>query len=347
MNDAQGVARSTGGVVVHRAAVLGHPVAHSLSPTLHRAAYSALGLADWRYDAVDVTADQLAEYVTSLDETWTGLSLTMPLKQTVLPLLDHIEPLAAVVGAVNTVLIDGAGARRTLVGANTDVYGIVSAVREGFSPSVNAEGSPKAAVLLGAGATTDAVLAAGARTATVLAAGARTAAVLGAGATAASTLAALAQLGCPTPFVYVRSLGRIGPLMRAAHRMGVEPKFALLSAAADELTGFDIVVSTLPAHAADPVAQALGAAAAASATSSAATPARAGVLLDVVYEPRPTALSVAWEQTGGVVVGGERMLLYQAIEQVRLMTGRIAPIDAMEQALAIQLAIQLAHQLGV
>ena len=335
MNDAQGVARSTGGVVVHRAAVLGHPVAHSLSPTLHRAAYSALGLADWRYDAVDVTADQLAEYVTSLDATWTGLSLTMPLKQTVLPLLDHIEPLAAVVGAVNTVLIDGAGARRTLVGANTDVYGIVSAVREGFSPSVNAEGSPKTAVLLGADATTAAVLATGARTAAGLAAGARTAAVLG----------ALAQLGCPTPVVYVRSLGRIGPLMRAAHRMGVEPQFALLSAAADELAGFDIVVSTLPGHAADPVAQALGAAAAA--TSSAATSARAGVLLDVVYEPRPTALSVAWKQIGGVVVGGERMLLHQAVEQVRLMTGRIAPVDAMEHVLAIQLANQLAHQLGV
>ncbi len=308
MSQAQG---DSSGVVTHRAAVLGHPVGHSLSPTLHRAAYAALGLVDWWYGAVDVTADQLVEFIAGLDETWMGLSLTMPLKQTVLPLLDHIEPLAAVVGAVNTVLIDGAGTRRTLVGANTDVYGIVAAVREGLSSHANAEGLPT------------------------------TAAVFGAGATAASTLAAFAQLGCPTPVVYVRSLGRIGGLMRAAHRMGVEPRFALLPAATDELMEFDIVVSTLPAHAADAVAQELAAAGSSAATSAVGTTSgRAGVLLDVVYDPRPTALAVSWERTGGVVVGGERMLLHQAVEQVRLMTGRIAPIDAMERALAARLDSQ-------
>lgn len=308
MSDAQGV--HVGGdevargapVAAHRAAVLGHPVAHSLSPTLHRAAYAALGLAGWRYDAVDVTAEQLTEFVAGLDETWVGLSLTMPLKQTVLPLLDHIEPLADVVGAVNTVLIQGAGARRVLVGANTDVYGLVAALREGLAAGPAGE-SPSD----------------GPRGASVP----RTAAVLGAGATAASTLAALAQLGCPTPVVYVRSLGRIGGLMRAAHRMGVEPRFALLPTAAEELATVDLVVSTLPAHAADDVARAL--------VPSAGV---LGVLLDVVYEPRPTALAVAWARLGGAAVGGERMLLHQAVEQVRLMTGRIAPVEAMEQALA-------------
>ncbi|NEC92910.1 shikimate dehydrogenase, partial [Streptomyces sp. SID12501] len=108
---------------VHRAAVLGHPVAHSLSPVLHAAAYAALGLDGWRYDAVDVTEDALVTFLRDLDPTWAGLSLTMPLKQTVLPLLDHVEPLAEVVGAVNTVLVHGAGAGRTLTGANTDVHG--------------------------------------------------------------------------------------------------------------------------------------------------------------------------------------------------------------------------------
>jgi shikimate dehydrogenase len=287
--------------VAHRAAVLGHPVAHSLSPTLHRAAYAALGLADWRYDAVDVTSEQLTQFVTGLDDTWAGLSLTMPLKQTVLPLLDHIEPLAGVVGAVNTVLIQGAGAGRVLVGVNTDVYGLVEALREALAAAPAGERP--------SGATGGAQVA-------------PTAAVLGAGATAASTLAALAQLGCPTPVVYVRSLGRIGGLMRAAHRMGVEPRFALLSTAAAELAAVDLVVSTLPAHAADDLARELD-----------ASVGVRGVLLDVVYEPRPTALTVAWRGTGGVAVGGERMLLHQAVEQVRLMTARIAPVEAMEQAL--------------
>lgn len=118
--------------VGRRAAVLGHPIAHSLSPVLHRAAYRALGLDSWSYDAVDVTEDGLPGFVAGLGDDWAGLSLTMPLKQTVLPLLDHVEPLAQVVGAVNTVLVQGSGSARTLVGANTDVHGIVAALREGL-----------------------------------------------------------------------------------------------------------------------------------------------------------------------------------------------------------------------
>jgi len=243
---------------------------------------------------VDVTSDRLGEFVAGLDATWVGLSLTMPLKQTVLPLLDHIEPLAAAVGAVNTVLVQG-GRRPVLVGANTDVYGIVTALAERLPADATSGRSPM-----------------------------RTAAVLGGGATAASALAALAQLGCSAPVVYVRSLGRIGALRRAVHRMGVQPRYAPLAAAPAEIPAADLVVSTLPARAADGVADALGA------------PAR-GVLLDVVYDPRPTALALAWERAGGAVVGGERMLLHQAVEQVRLMTGRVAPVEAMERALAERL----------
>lgn len=260
-----------------RAAVLGHPVAHSLSPVLHRAAYAALGLTEWRYDAIDVTEDGLADFVAGLDESWAGLSLTMPLKQTVIPLLDHVEPLAEVVGAVNTVLFQG----RTLVGANTDVHGIVAAL--GLDRPITS------------------------------------AAVLGAGATASSTLAALAQLGCTSPVVYVRSVARAGGLMRAAHRMGVTPVYRTLEVAPTEIGRADVVVSTLPPHAADPLAAQLDHA--------------EGVLLDVAYDPRPTALSVAWAAAGGAVVGGEQMLLHQAAEQVRLMTGHPAPLAAMAAAL--------------
>jgi len=64
--------------VRRRAAVLGHPIAHSLSPVLHRAAYAELGL-DWEYERIDVTGDSLAPFLDSLDATWAGLSLTMPL----------------------------------------------------------------------------------------------------------------------------------------------------------------------------------------------------------------------------------------------------------------------------
>jgi shikimate dehydrogenase len=71
---------------VTRLAVLGSPIAHSQSPALHTAAYAALGL-DWQYDAVEVTGATLANFVASRDASWRGLSLTMPLKRDVLPLL--------------------------------------------------------------------------------------------------------------------------------------------------------------------------------------------------------------------------------------------------------------------
>ena len=103
-----------------RAAVLGHPVSHSLSPTLHRAAYKALGL-PWHYEAIDVESGGLAGFVAGLGPEWGGLSLTMPLKVEAVGLMDFIEPMAKIVGAVNTVLIQRFADQRHLVGANTDV----------------------------------------------------------------------------------------------------------------------------------------------------------------------------------------------------------------------------------
>lgn len=266
--------------------MLGHPIAHSLSPALHTAAYRALGLDGWRYAAVDVTEDDLVRFLAGLDAGWAGLSLTMPLKRAVLPLVDHVEPLAEAVGAVNTVLVQPERTGCSLVGANTDVHGIVAALREGLANRAPASG-----------------------------------AVLGGGATAASSLAALAELGVTSPAVYVRSLGRSGALVRAAHRMGVAPQFRSFDRASDEIGGADVVVATLPAYGADASAAAM------------AGPVAGGVLLDVVYDPRPTALAEAWARAGGVVVGGQRMLLHQAAEQVRLMTGLPAPLAAMEHAL--------------
>lgn len=276
-----------------RAAVLGHPIAHSLSPVLHRAAYAALGL-DWQYDAVDVTEEGLAAFVGELDESWAGLSLTMPLKQAVLPLLDHVEPLAQIVGAVNTVVVSRGGTRPTLVGANTDVHGIVAALTEsGLTPGSGARGR---------------------------------AVVLGAGATASSTLAALAQLDVADSTMLARSVARAGATMRAAHRMGVEVTvrtLAPLERAVDAMAEADVVVSTLPPRAADEIA----------ATLLADGTAVRGVLLDCAYDPRPTALVAAWRSAGGRAVTGERMLLHQAGEQVRLMTGLPAPIGDMDTAL--------------
>ena len=108
-----------------RLAVLGSPIAHSRSPELHAAAYRVLGL-PWRYARVEVPAGGLPEFVRGLTPEWRGLSLTMPLKHEVLPLLAARAEAVDITGAANTVLLDADGPR----GFNTDIAGIVGALRD-------------------------------------------------------------------------------------------------------------------------------------------------------------------------------------------------------------------------
>ncbi|HEX7354117.1 MAG TPA: shikimate dehydrogenase [Mycobacteriales bacterium] len=138
------------------AAVLGDPVAHSLSPLLHTAAYDALGLRGWRYHAVRCAGPDLAGLLARVAASgrWAGLSLTRPLKELAPPLLDQV---VTDLGAVNTVVVDGG----RLVGHNTDPDGIAAGLSAlGFT------GGPVA--ILGAGGTARAALAAVAGTATAV-----------------------------------------------------------------------------------------------------------------------------------------------------------------------------------
>lgn len=131
-----------------RAAVLGSPIAHSRSPVLHRAAYEALGL-DWTYEAIDVPSGELVNLKSQLDDSWRGLSLTMPLKEEVLELLDYCDPVATLTRSANTVVIE----QGRWLGSNTDVSGMVAALH-----AIGAEGAT--ASILGAGATARSAVAA-------------------------------------------------------------------------------------------------------------------------------------------------------------------------------------------
>jgi shikimate dehydrogenase len=198
--------------VRHRAAVLGSPVAHSLSPVLHRAAYRTLGLDDWTYDSFDVDGASLPGFLDSLGEEWAGLSLTMPLKATVLPLLDTVAPLARGVGAVNTVVLRWDGRRLLRHGENTDVSGLAGTVR----------------ARMGA---------------------APTAAVLGAGATARSAVAALGTLGAHV-VVVARSPGRARELSAVGEALGVSIEVRPWQEPGDAFRA-PVVVNTTPPGAAD------------------------------------------------------------------------------------------------
>jgi len=270
-------------------AVVGHPVSHSLSPVLHTAAYDALGL-DWTYEAIDVEESGLEQFLAGLDDSWAGLSLTMPLKVEAARLADFVEPQARLVGTVNTLVSSGLGEYRQWVGANTDIHGIVAAVTE-------------------AGVTE-----------------CSRAVVIGGGATATSALAALASLGASNAEVIVRSRARAGRLMHAASKMGLRPRF--IDMESDEalavLARAEVVVSTIPGTAGDVLADRL----------DSADVQVLGHLLDVVYSPPTTQLLAAWGQAGGHGISGTRMLLHQAAEQVRLMTGLAAPSAEMDAALS-------------
>lgn len=271
---------------LRRAYVLGHPIAHSLSPALHRAAYDFLGEANLEYDRRDTLPDDLPAIMHGVrhpkgteDAPYiAGLSVTMPLKTAVIQYCDELSETARVTGAVNTVYPRG----EKVLGDNTDVIGIVNALRHaGLEPQPLKD----------------------------------SAAIVGGGATAISALTALHQLGYSRVSVYARSLHKLGSVQEAADRLGVQLEQISLAELPQNLAerGHHPVVSTLPAHAADEWASQLSGLKGASATHR-------PVLLDVAYNPWPSVLASAWEANGGTVVSGLEMLLYQAVEQVLLFT---------------------------
>ncbi len=136
-----------------RLAVLGSPIGHSKSPAIHAAAYEVLGL-DWRYERFDIPAGELASFMAGRGGGWRGFSVTMPLKQEARDFASSLDPAAARIGAVNTLVFDGAEGSALAHGWNTDVTGFIAALGEA--------GVDRAARvrLLGAGGTAAAVVAA-------------------------------------------------------------------------------------------------------------------------------------------------------------------------------------------
>ena len=299
---------------LRRAYVLGHPIAHSLSPALHRAAYAYLGEANLEYDRRDTLPDDLPAIMRGVRNPAgteeapyiAGLSVTMPLKTAVIQYCDELSETARVTGAVNTVYPRG----ERVLGDNTDVIGIVNALlHAGLKPNPERD-EP---------------------------------AVIGGGATAISALTALHKLGYRRASVYARSLHKLGSVQEAAERLGVQLSTVALAEfpAEQKARRHNPVISTLPARAADEWASQLSGLKGASATHQ-------PVLLDVAYNPWPSVLASAWEANGGTVVSGLEMLLYQAVEQVLLFTGReLQPAELLGLINAMCAAVDLAPRASV
>ncbi|MCC3271369.1 shikimate dehydrogenase [Arthrobacter zhangbolii] len=261
-----------------RAAVLGHPISHSKSPLLHQAAYDHLGY-PCDYAAIDLTAAEAPAFAASLHDGggWAGLSVTMPLKAVMVGEMDRLDRRVQALGVLNTVTFSRAGSGTVLTGHNTDVDGIVRALRH-----AGVRERPRAVVL-------------------------------GAGGTACAAVAALAELGAAGVEVCARRFPDPAPGTAGVHaageRTGIRVQSRHWEDAAQACSKADVVISTLPPRAADGLAGEL------------ARVVPGGVLLDVAYDPWPSRIAAAWSGAGGTVVAGVEMLLYQAVEQVRLFTG--------------------------
>ena len=143
---------------MNRLAVLGHPVAHSLSPAMHTAAFAELGIAaEWSYEALDLSP---GDFAAGVDELWgdgfVGVNVTVPHKEAAFRIADRRSDAVEAIGAANTLSFD----ERGMVAYNTDAGGLIAALPGGFDPAgrralvLGAGGSARAVVwaLLGAGA---------------------------------------------------------------------------------------------------------------------------------------------------------------------------------------------------
>ncbi|MEU5554197.1 shikimate dehydrogenase [Micromonospora sp. NPDC047793] len=201
-------------VVARRAAVLGKPIAHSLSPVIHNAGYAAAGLTGWSYTRIECAAAELPDLVAGLGPEWAGLSVTMPGKEAALTVAAEVSPVAAAVGAANTLVRRPDG---TWYADNTDVTGMVD-------------------VLTSAGVRASASVT-----------------VLGAGGTARAALAAAARLGATGVTVVARRPVAVDELAPVATALGLTLTAASWADAA-ELTDVDLLISTVPKGAADELA---------------------------------------------------------------------------------------------
>lgn len=260
--------------------MLGRPIAHSLSPVIHNAGYQAAGLTGWSYTAIECGAQELPGLVASLGPEWVGLSVTMPGKEAALAAAATASPIATAIGAANTLVRRPDGSWHA---DNTDAPGMVAVLRE-------------AQVADGAEVT-----------------------VLGAGGTARAAIAAAAELRAARVTVVARRPEAIEELRPVAAAVGVTMTGAPWADAASFLDA-DVVISTVPKGAADPLAPV-------------ARWRPGAVYFDALYDPWPTPLADAAQRSGQRVISGLDLLLAQAVHQFEQFTGVSAPVEAMRTAL--------------
>lgn len=286
-------------------AVIGHPIAHSLSPAMHRAAYRGLGL-DWSFDAVDVASDGLADFVAGLDESWRGLAVTMPHKQE-LAGLGEPDELVRLLGVANTWVRTTSGP----VVRNTDASGVCDALRQAGVHRVSS------VTVLGAGATARSVLAGATRL------GVRSATIVSRSRVRSQqTLALASALGVTAHWQPLDE-----PLAPADLLVSTLPRQAF-DGGEHCPPDFDGGEHRSPGTTLR--------------ASRAVT--CAPVVFDVVYDPWPPVLLGLARQENKVCIDGLDLLAAQGRRQVEIMTGQHVAMTTMRQAARTELARRLTRR---
>ncbi len=285
------------------ACVIGDPVRHSLSPSIHNAGFRALGL-DWVFVALTVARGHGAAAVEAVRTLGIdGVSVTMPLKAEVLGGLDRVSSAARRLGAVNVISRDGSD----LVGDNTDGAGFVNALRAdpGFEP----EGTR--CVVVGAGGAARAVIRALAE------AGAAEVAVVARRPEQGDAAVALAGA--------TGRLGVLGDIAGADLVVNATPVGMAVGNAAvasvGTTVGTDESFERAAHESADPALP--------------FDPSLVGagqLVCDLIYHPLETPLLAEARRNGARVANGVGMLIHQAALAFTLWTGEPAPLDAMATA---------------
>lgn len=279
--------------------LIGDPVAHSLSPRMHNAAFDALQM-NWRYVAFRVPAAGLSQALRGIVVLgMAGVNVTIPHKESAAGVLDELDGLARQIGAINTVRVSGS----RLLGFNTDGAGVVDALTSdgGMPPS------------------------------------GRRCVVVGAGGGGRAAAFALAAAGASRVIVLNRTerkaQGLADAVRRAAPGCQVEPAPLVVDAIEHAVEDADIIVH---ATAATMSAAMGGGGGRADWLQVLARRLRRGMaVLDMVYTPAWTELLGAAKTAGAAAVGGLSMLVFQGARSFELWTGRPAPLDVMRRAVGL------------
>jgi len=277
-------------------AIIGDPVAHSLSPRMHNAAFAALGL-NWTYLAFRVQPAELPQAVRGIRGLgFMGLNVTVPHKEAVVPLLDEVDATAARIGAVNTVRVD----EERLVGFNTDAPGVLDAL----------EGAGGARVPGGR------------------------CLVLGAGGGGRAAAFGLAQAGAAKVVILNRTPSRAEKLAQqvaaAVRACDVAAGALDASSAVHFAREADIIVQATSAT----MSAAMGGLGGRAPWLDAirAHLRRGITVLDMVYTPKWTELLTSAREAGAAAVSGLSLLVHQGARSFELWTGQPAPVDVMMRA---------------